>query len=398
MNRKQIILIAATALISISLTAMFFNLSKSQQNNTAVSIPTDNQTKPSAADTEPNKAISPAAIQVDVNSIIAQYDAIKSERYQQMTEVYSKALKMDPPYTLDSTARARSYADQGYYDKAIEVAQEDINNSPHWKDFYYALAWVYAKAGRYENAMDTCRKTISLFPQFSNIYHISAWINIRNGKYDQAVEDCNQAIKLDPTSYKTYYAIGRIYSVMDRKTDAIEAYKKSIQLKTDAPQTHLFLGIAYAEQGKLDEAIKSYKEAALLDIFYSEAYFFTGIAYDELKDYGKALEAFKKAAYNFYTRTNVSRIHSLGLRPDLSNLNCVIGICYLRLGQPYDASVAFKDAIDADNTHPGAHYGMALASIMLGDKKTAMAEYEAVKNLKDEKTAQPILDIINKVK
>ena len=32
----------------------------------------------------------------------------------------------------------------------------------------------------------------------------------------------------------------------------------------------------------------------------------------------------------------------------------------------------FKKAIEIDDTHAGAHYGLALADLLLGDKKSAL--------------------------
>jgi Tfp pilus assembly protein PilF len=80
----------------------------------------------------------------------------------------------------------------------------------------------------------------------------------------------------------------------------------------------------------------------------------------------------------------------------LTNIYCAIGLCHLKVGQPYEASVAFKKAIEIDDSHAGAHYGLALADLLLGDKKSALAECETVKALKGEELAKPLLDAINK--
>ena len=393
MNRKQVlILLIVTNLISITVVSLFFMFSNSR--------PKDGPT-PQISNREPNhieqiQEKPKQTLQVDVNSLIAQYGAVKSGRYKQAMQAYSKAIKAQPPYTAESGTQATYYANQGYNDQAIEVGEQDIQDTPDWPDRFYALAWVYAKVGKYDKAIEVCRKTTQLHPNYPYIWHISAWINAKTGEPEKAIADCTQALRLDPLSAKTNYALGRIYGMLGRQQEAIDAYKKTIQLKPDWADAHLFLGLTYTELGNQDEAIKSYKEAIHFNQHYPEAHLFLGIAYDELGRCNKAIESFEQAIIEYYAPGNAERIHSLGIRPDLTNIHCAVGLCHLKLGQPYEASVAFKQAIEIDDSHAGAHYGLALAYLLLGDKKSALAECETVKTLKGEEAAKPLFDAINK--
>jgi len=393
MNKKQIlILLIVTNMVTISVVSLFFIFSNSQ--------PKDGLTA-QISDRDPNHVEQvqekpKQTFHADVNSLIAQYDTVKSGRYQQAMEAYSKAIKAQPPYTAESSTQATYYANHGYNDKAIEVGEQDIQDTPDWPDRFYALAWVYAKAGKYDKAIEVCQKTKQLHPEYPYIWHISAWINVKTGEPEKAIADCNQALRLDPLSAKTNYAIGRIYGMLGRQQEAIDAYKKAVELKPDWADAYLFLGLTYAELGNQDEAIKSYKEAIHFDKHYPEAHLFLGIAYDELGRCNKAIESFEQTIIEYYSPGNAERIHSLGIRPDLTNIYCAIGLCHLKLGQSYEASVAFKQAIEIDDNHAGAHYGLALADLLLGDKKSALDECEAFKALKGEEAAKPLLDAISK--
>jgi tetratricopeptide (TPR) repeat protein len=392
-NKKQImLLLIVTNLVTIGVVSLFFIFSNLRQR--------DGQTA-QISDKEPNQTEQvqekpKQTVYADVNSLIAQYDVVKSGRYKQAMEAYSKAVKAQPPYTAESGTQATYYANQGYNDQAIEVGEQEIQDTPHWPDRFYALAWVYAKVGRYNSALNICNKAKQLHPAYPYIWHISAWIYAKTNEYDKAIADCNQALRLDPLSAKTYYMLGRIYGMLGRQQEAIDAYKKTIELKPDWADAHLFLGLTYAELENQDEAIKSYKEAIHFNQHYPEAHVFLGIAYDELDRCNKAIESFEQAIIEYYAPGNAERIHSLGIRPDLTNIYCAIGLCHLRLSQPYEASVAFKKAIEIDGSHAGAHYSLALADLLLGDKKSALAEYEAFKALKGEEAAKPLLDAINK--
>ncbi len=385
-------MLIVTNLVTISVVSLFFVLSNSRQKDVITAQVSDREPN----DAEQVQEKPKQTFHADVNSLIEQYDVVKSGRYKQAMEAYSKAIKAQPPYTAESGTQATYYADHGYNDQAIEVGEQEIQDTPHWPDRFYALAWVYAKVGKYDSALNICNKAKKLHPDYPYIWHISAWINVKAGEPEKAIADCNQALRLDPLSAKTNYAIGRIYGMLGRQQEATDAYKKAVELKPDWADAHLFLGLTYAELGNKDEALKSYKEAIHFNQYYSEAYVFLGMAYDESGRCNKAIESFEQGIEMYSRPVTAERIHSLGIRPDLTNIYCAIGLCHLKLGQPYEASVAFKQAIEIDDSHAGAHYGLALADLLLGDKKSALDEYEAVKTLKGEELAKPLLDAINK--
>ena len=177
---------------------------------------------------------------------------------------------------------------------------------------------------------------------------------------------------------------------------AIESYERAIQLKSDVAEIHLFLGLTYAKLSDHKKAIDSYSQAILLDKYYPEPRFFLGVSYDESSQYKKAIESFEQAIRWYGTKQTKIRIKNIGITPDMATIHCIMGICHLRLGQEFEASLDFKDAIKIDNNHPGAHYGLAIAYFLLDEKDAAVKEYEAVKALKGEEMTKPLFDIINK--
>ena len=62
----------------------------------------------------------------------------------------------------------------------------------------------------------------------------------------------------------------------------------------------------------------------------------------------------------------------------------------------FEASLEFKDAISIDDSHAGAHYGLSLCYLMLGDNQAAISEYEKVKALRGEEMAQSLFNAIHK--
>ncbi|MHC4060198.1 MAG: tetratricopeptide repeat protein [Planctomycetota bacterium] len=391
MDKKQVvILLILTNVISVGLVSLF--LSQRQTQHEKAKTPPSVAVEPK--DVQEKEKEPEEAVDVAIDSVIAQYDLIKSGRYQDAVEAYKQAMRREPPYTADSTL-ARRYAELGYYEKAMEACEKEIQDFPHDAANYYTLAWIYAKIGRYEKAIQASKRATEAHPRYAKIWHVLAWVYAKLGEQDKAVDACNQALKVEPYSPQVHYGLGRIYGMLADHEKAIESYKEAIRLKADYTEAYLFLGLTYAELGDTEEAIKSYRKTIELDRYYPEPRFFLGIAYDESGQYKEAIEALNEAIRYYYSDDAKARIHAMGIRPDLANVRCIVGVCNLRIGQPFEASLAFKQAIDIDASHAGAHYGLALTHLLLGDKEAALEKCEQVKALKGEEAAKSLLDIIS---
>jgi tetratricopeptide (TPR) repeat protein len=387
-----VVLIVTNILLAIFVVSLMSKKTAQKQSPAPQAAVT--QTEQKVQTPEPNQG---PTTKEQMNVILAQYDVIKKGRYSKAIETYKQSIRNDPPYTGDQSIGQR-YGDTGEFDKGIAACEQQIKDSPQWPENFYALAWLYAKIDNYDKAIEVANKAIALHPNNSKIWQILAWTYAKRGETDKAMDACNQSLKLEPSSPTVNYAIGRLYTAMGNHEKALEYYKKAIELKSDAPVVYLFLGMTYMELGNIQEAIKTYNDGILADQHYSELYFFLGAAYDESGQYKKAADAFEKAI-QFYTldvKEVKTRVHGLGIKPDMANINCILGSCYLRLNQLSDALHFFQKAIEIDDSHAEAHYGLALTQLLLGDKNAALAEYEKVKTLIGEEKAKPLLDIINK--
>jgi len=391
MNKKYVvILVILTNVVSVSLVLLFMSSTCPQQEKSALHHIANKEPKHTQQVQEKPKQTT----KMQIDSIISQYDVIKSGRYLEAMEAYKQAIRKEPPYTADSTL-GYTYAKSGDYAKAIKHCKEEIRKYSYPVNFY-TLAWIYAKIGKYEEGIVASRTAIQLHPRYSKIWHVLGWIYAKLGDNDKAVDACNNALKLDPDSAWVHYGLGRIYVVLGNSEKAIESYKQAIQIQSDFAEAHLFLGLTYAKFGSQEKAIESYSEAILFDKYYPEPYFFLGAALDESGQYKKAIQSFEEAITWYHSQKTKVRIHGMGIKPDLANINCIIGVCHLRLDQPFEASLAFKKAVDIDDSHAGAHYGLALVYILFDKKDEAFEEYKAVKSLKGEQFAQPLFDIIQK--
>ena len=92
MNKKHVvILLILTNVISVGLVLLFVNPSRSQQEKPAISHIANKKPKHTQQMQEKSKQTT----KVQIDSIIAQYDVIKSGRYRESMEAYRQAMRQE---------------------------------------------------------------------------------------------------------------------------------------------------------------------------------------------------------------------------------------------------------------------------------------------------------------
>ena len=200
------------------------------------------------------------------------------------------------------------------------------------------------------------------------------------GRWPEAIKSYNQAIIFNPNYLIAYNNIGNVYTKLGRYTEAIEVYKNAIRIKPDYAEAHYNLGIAYGNLGRNTEAIEAYKNAIRIRPNYAEAHFGLGFTYYKLGRYQESIKACKQA---------------IKIKPDYAEAHNNLGVTYGKLGRLPEAIEAFKQAIKLKPDYIEAHKNLGVAYLVIGDKNSAMAEYNILKSLNSE-MANNLLKEINK--
>jgi tetratricopeptide (TPR) repeat protein len=164
--------------------------------------------------------------------------------------------------------------------------------------------------------------------------------------YEKALACCEEALKIDPSRSGTYCAIGECHFHLTHYQEAIEAYKQAIRFKPDSAEAYFGLGDSNSLLSRFQEAIEACQEAIRIKPDYAEAYI-------------------------------------------------QLGYCYCQLELVREAVAAYKQAIRIKPDHAYAHYFLSLAYMQRGDKRSAMDEYEILKEL-DADLANELLNVINR--
>jgi len=166
------------------------------------------------------------------------------------------------------------------------------------------------------------------------------------GDYEKALACCEEALKIDPSRSGTYCAIGECHFHLTHHQEAIEAYKQAIRFKPDSAEAYLGISRSYFGLKRFQEAEEPCLEAIRIKPEYAEAHEQLACCYFELSLFQESVEAFK---------------HAFRIKPDYAE----------------------------------AHYFLGVVYFLMGNKGSAMDEYEILKEL-DADLANGLLNVINR--
>ncbi|HJZ67954.1 MAG TPA: tetratricopeptide repeat protein, partial [Blastocatellia bacterium] len=171
----------------------------------------------------------------------------------------------------------------------------------------------------------------------------------------------------------------------------LEALKRQVHESPNSPEAHLKLADAYVYRGNNDEAIDEYSEAIRLSPNFATAYYQLGRLYQQLQRYDEALDAYRFA---------------INIPPELASVNkpsftladqtyMLIASIHLDRAQYAEALNVLSEAAKLYPDLMTLHLYLARAYLGLGDKHSALGEYELVKK-SDPEFAREILKEIRK--
>ena len=188
--------------------------------------------------------------------------------------------------------------------------------------------------------------------------------HLRAGRYTEAVAALREAVDRNPEDALAYTKLGLAYSALRRPKETVAAFKMAIRIK-----------------------------AQVVD---AEAYYRLGTAYALLTKHSEAVGAFKQA---------ISIIKAQMLEPDpskyagfptLPDLHYDLALAYHNSGRYGDAIKELKEVITLKPDFAEAYYGLALAYIGFGDRKSAAKQEQMVRPL-NKALADKIAEALYKV-
>ncbi len=215
----------------------------------------------------------------------------------------------------------------GYFEKAVEI-------DPNYAEAWYQAGFCYGTLGRHNEALKASKQAAKLRPEWSETYINIGASSFALGQYKDAAEAYRQATKIDSNNADAYYALGLSLDKLGRTDEEILAFKRALALKPDYPAAYELMGAAYFKQKRYNESLS---------------------AFEQLKTY----------------------------KPDAKTYN-YLGENYFELGKTEESVDAFNNAVSYNSNFDKARFNLGKAYIKLGDRDSAMVQYEILKNARSD--------------
>jgi tetratricopeptide (TPR) repeat protein len=294
-------------------------------------------------------------------------------------QMFEKAITLDPKY-------AAAYAGLG-------------------SNYFLGQALLLSPDPRgLERAFQLLQQAIALDDSLSVAHSILAEIYVQNGQDAEAVTEAERGIALDPNSALAYSSLADVMNNMWKPAEALVAAEKGMRLDPRNNGRYLVQqGWAYTQLGRYEEAIPLLKQdLARSNFLWDHVHLVqdyielgqedTAGAEAAAVERGSALNPNSIVGYTALALTLnfmgehaqalvvVEKAKSLGPR-NLENCLQIEGWAYQGLGRYQDAITAFKHYLAFHPDIFGAHLGLAIDYIELGQDDAARSEAAEVLRL-----------------
>ena len=273
-----------------------------------------------------------------------------------------------------------TYRQVGYWRDSVTLFEHALKVTTNNFLMHNDLGFAYAQLGRQQEAIEACQQAINIKPDYAPAHYNLGIAYSNLGRWEEAAEACKQAIKIKPDYAPAHYNLGIAYGSLGRWREAAEAYKQAINIKPDHAGAHNNLGVVYLQLRRLEEAAEAFQQTLRIKPDFPGAHNNLGFIYGALGRWQESAEAFEQA---------------IKIKPDYANAYYGLGSAYGRLGRWRQAAESYKQAIKIKPDDAEAHYYLGAACLEIGDKVSALAEYEILRALDAEKANQ-LLNRINK--
>lgn len=194
----------------------------------------------------------------------------------------------------------QAYEEIGDYDSAVEIYQKLIQIMPNMPDVHSNLANILYVKGDIDAAISHFQTAVTLNPkkQWTSVINQTLGFVYQESKrdIDAAITSYQSAYLQTPEDIDIYINLGSAFYDKEDYNNALTVYRNALDLEPKNAKIHCNLGFLYWGNGELDEAIKEYELAIEYDANYDIAYNNLGVIYlDDLGRVQKSIELFKKS-------------------------------------------------------------------------------------------------------
>lgn len=181
-----------------------------------------------------------------------------------------EALRLDPNFWAARLALARVLLEEGDEQRALTLLERARKEGVTDVQLSAYLADAYRQAGRYDQAIEEINGVIEEFPGSEEYIFIRGRIYFDRGDYETAREDLNKAYELNPRFHDAYFYVGRTAFEEGDYANAKRIFRHVLDYQPQTGEYHFYMGRTFEAEDNLTQALESYRKATAVDESYGE--------------------------------------------------------------------------------------------------------------------------------
>lgn len=210
-------------------------------------------------------------------------------------EAIKKAIKDYPDSVMLKVNLMEAYRNEGYYDSAIDIANEEIKKDSGNAYLWNIKATLYFENNDTANTINSLEHAISIYPLPEYLVALgTVYAEIKNQKALMIANELLNSNKAK-SGKDAYFIKGIYYNYLNQPQKAILYLDSCLNLDFTYMYAYREKAIALYHQQKYKDAIKVLKRAVTIQNNFDEGYFWMGKCYEELDQKNEAIESYQKA-------------------------------------------------------------------------------------------------------
>ena len=188
--------------------------------------------------------------------------AFKSGNHDIAEAMLTKALKLDPTYSLVWANLAQVFSVTGQLDKAKKSFKNILNMEPKNGLIWAEYGTVLTKLANYEEGRDAYLKALEFKPDSPRVHLSLGHVYKTIGEIDNSIDSYKNTILQNNLSGEAYWSLANLktYSFSENEIKDMEDTLKGDMSDIERSQMHFALGKAYEVKKDFDKSFKNYYE------------------------------------------------------------------------------------------------------------------------------------------
>ena len=188
--------------------------------------------------------------------------AFKSGNHDIAEAMLTKALKLDPTYSLVWANLAQFFSVTGQLDKAKKSFKNILNMEPKNGLIWAEYGTVLTKLANYDEGRDAYLKALEFKPDSPRVHLSLGHVYKTMGEIDNSIDSYKNTILQNNLSGEAYWSLANLktYSFSENEIKDMEDTLKGDMSDIERSQMHFALGKAYEVKKDFDKSFKNYYE------------------------------------------------------------------------------------------------------------------------------------------